>query len=353
VFNDGWSLWSLDDPAQPAELCRFDLAVRVPNSFPDGQFVPFLTPDGRFLVEPVVEPPVGPEPVGPEVVPSVARGFRVRETSNGRVRYTLRLPAGEYAVARPTLAAGGTRFVVLAMRPAAGNRGGRPEAVVRGLDTATGDPAWAWDMPAPPAGNTTRTAAQTGVAALGSGVGWMTWDISPDGARLVLAPRNLRSDLPVWVLDTAGGTLDRELRVPDTSMAKYSWVTAGPAGQVVVQSQTQSFVWDAAGAEPRARLTNFTWQYFRPAFSADGRRLFTIDNYDNSYTGRVVRVWCLETGRELMWFPVPTPPDVHWNGTTQSHLDRPLSVEGDRLCVQMADGVRVFDGSPRPAGGER
>ena len=32
---------------------------------------------------------------------------------------------------------------------------------------------------------------------------------------------------------------------------------------------------------------------------------------------------------------------------SERRLDRPLSVEGDRLYVQMGDGVRVFDGSPR------
>ena len=94
----------------------------------------------------------------------------------------------------------------------------------------TGDPAWVWAVPALPAASTVPSL--NGSAAQGTGVYWMTWDVSADGARLVLAPRRLRADLPVWVLDTTDGALRRELRVPDASMAAYSWVTAGPAGQV-------------------------------------------------------------------------------------------------------------------------
>ncbi len=283
------------------------------------------------------EPLVTQDPVGRLVIYSQVHGYRIRSAADGRVLRTIRLQPGEQAVTRPIAAAGNTRFLIVTGKGPKRESDRRPETVqVRAFDAATCEPVWDWNLPAPDAvklipfpDNSRADLATPPIL-----VNLLSAHLAPDGKRFAVVPNRMKFGQKISILDTANGRLVRELDVPDEWTQPNPTVTLGSGGQVVFQDVRRSFVWDAASPEPRLELKGITWQSTRPVFSRDGRRLFAIDNYDNAASGRVVRVWCMETGRELMWFPVPTPP------LSGRRLDRSLSMVGDKLFVQMADGVR-------------
>jgi hypothetical protein len=355
IDSIGWTLFAADGTGPPRELCRFDISYWTWTAIPPREVHPFITPDGQFLLEPVVDPGTDLAPPA-DRPPGAVRTYRVRSTEDGHVISTLECPPGERVLTRPVLAAGGNRLILTtALEPPAdaGRTGVVWAAItVRAFDLATGRPAWARPIPEPDA----RPAAapvRDGTAATGVRFSQPTFDLSADGNVLAIARTDVHSSARVWLVDSANGDVHRELAAPDDWDPISAHVALGPGGQVVLGGTHESVVWSPAGGKPIVRLTGFAWQSVKPAFSADGRRLFTIDNNDNAASGRVVRVWCLDTGRELLWLPVPTHGRTNRIGfLVGPGLDHPLVVECDRLLVQMADGVRAFDGSPRATAGK-
>ncbi|MBY0461370.1 MAG: hypothetical protein K2V38_28975 [Gemmataceae bacterium] len=326
-----YTLLALDREDGATELCQFHVprssysgGVQAPN-------IAFITPDSRFVVEPLVEP-MGKQPAGalsPTRGPfSDVIGYRIRSTASGQERYTIRLPPGEGAFVFPTLAAGGTRLVIITTR----NSSPTPEqdsvlnVMVRGFDASTGAPVWEWSLP--------RTAKGKELG------GPLTLNFAPDGARLAIAMCGIE-DFRIWVLVTGEGAVQRELRLPEEWKPLQPFVTVGPNGEVFLgDRERDQLVWNATAPEPVVRLRGIELNLERPIFSPDGRRLFAIEDR------RILRVWCLETGRELMWLPTQQRRE----GTIGFYRgpERPLFVEGDRVYVQSQNGVLVYDGSPRP-----
>jgi hypothetical protein len=101
-------------------------------------------------------------------------------------------------------------------------------------------------------------------------------------------------------------------------------------------------VWDGVNPEGR-RLSGHDETASAGVFSADGRRLFTLDGSGGG-RARVIHLWDLATGGELLTIREPTVV-TQWvvaDGSTE-----PMWLEGDRLMLLSTGGVHVFDGTPR------
>jgi hypothetical protein len=184
--------------------------------------------------------------------------------------------------------------------------------------------------------------------------------LSPDGTRLAVVTLGLGGRFHGNVLDAETGAVRRDFHGPPSKAATlpgyvdppfgvgigaFLQVTVGPAGQLMANEGHDIVVWDGTNPEGR-RIGGHDVEATAGIFSADGRRLFTADGWPHSGK-RVIRVWDLATGRELL--AIREPPASGRSGPGWGSVSNPESMwlDGDRLMLLTQGGVLVFDGTPR------
>ncbi len=111
----------------------------------------------------------------------------------------------------------------------------------------------------------------------------------------------------------------------------------------MVASDRDAVVWDGPG--PGVRLGGHDQVVAAGVFSADGRRLFTLDG---QLTNRLIHVWDLATRREVLTLREPATGGGGWMGLSYQG-EEAMWLDGERLMLLTQGGVLVFDGTPREA----
>jgi len=217
----------------------------------------------------------------------------------------------------------------------------RSPVTLRVFDIAAGKKAWDWKLPAPITVITGGTKSPEYSPAMPDVA------FSPDGSKLALAVRQTNDDLlRVRVFDSASGTLLREVVEPrDGPVASYttSIIAFDSVGRIAVGDGRNAVVWNATDPAPK-RLIGHEGTPHSAVFSRNGSRLFTLD-YDRSgvNSGRLIRVWDLATGKDVIAI---REPEASGPGM-QSTFSESMWLDGDKLKLMTRDGILEFDGSPR------
>jgi hypothetical protein len=320
------SLRDLDDP-DARELARFAPLTRWGFS------------GGRWVVESW----------------SKFEGYRIRSTGTGVPGPELRPRAGEnfgLYVFRPD----GGRLVVVSWQTPDGLAPGKPAAPVpvtlRCFDPDTAAELWAAPLPEPLPVRVVRDPAtrEAPLALLPP----LALAFAPDGGRLAVFVKVGEAAVRGWALDPATGAAVRAVRSDGAETGHrrrdlfplFNGITFGPGGRLAAAFGTEILVWDGQGEEPVRRLPQPDWTAGDSLFTADGRRLLTLSPALFVKAERVLRVWDLATGRQLLEIPVARTEGTGPPGGLASSTPQ-LWLEGDRLLVPVPGGLRLFDGGRR------
>jgi WD40 repeat protein len=289
---------------------------------------------GRFLVEPLTTR-------SHSFSYGLSAGFRLLDTADGTVKLTHRSP-GDTDLHAPPIIDPTDRFATCLSfpKPSAGSQ--RSSATLRCFQIGNGKPNWDWTLAAP-------ITVLVGPATEGDSSyspSLPSFMFSPDGNRIALAVRQSDDNLlHLRVFDSATGTMlsDRVEPLSDPVVSNNASVIAfDNAERIVVGDGRNAVVWTATDSEPR-KLFGHEGTPSAACLSADGTRLFTLD-LDTAGTrqGRIIRVWDLHTGKEVIAIrEPPAPPGI---GSLWSDE---MWLEGNKLMLMTTDGVLVFDGTPR------
>ncbi|MFO0805832.1 MAG: WD40 repeat domain-containing serine/threonine-protein kinase [Gemmataceae bacterium] len=272
----------------------------------------------------------------------LAAGFRIRDTSDGTIKLTDRR-AGESMLVAATAIDPTDRYVANLRFPKPAD--GKQQSIVTlcSFDIAAGKSNWEWTLPAPI--TVLVSPAAEGHSSYSPSLPSIAY--SPDGNRIALAVRQLDdAKLHVRVFDSATGAIVRDVVEPpnDQVLSHSATVIAFDSnGRIVVGDGRNAVVWNATDSEPK-KLIGHEGTPSSACLNADGSRLFTLD-LDTAGTrqGRIIRVWDLHTGKEVIAIREP-PPSAPGIGSPWSEE---MWLEGEKLMLMTSDGVLVFDGTPR------
>jgi len=166
--------------------------------------------------------------------------------------------------------------------------------------------------------------------------------LSPDGRYAITDQGSPLSNVHVWDAATGeelpqlfrekdGDVIRQIVFSPDGNLAFTSYQTKGEGGQMLAAS-LQGAVWNAQTGQLMASLPaffahNICWNYEKPAFSRDGRWLFTTSANEG-------RIWDAPTGKEVAQFY------GHGSGILQADF----SPNGTRVVTALGDGTaRVWE----------
>ncbi|QJW99495.1 WD40 repeat domain-containing serine/threonine protein kinase [Frigoriglobus tundricola] len=302
--------------------------------------------DGRWVIESRLR---GPDSVRDPPSQTV----RVYRAADGHLAREVRLDAHDAALARTWVTPAGA--LVISTHPEIHPPPDKkPEPVpltLRFHDIETGAVRGAWSPPAPyPVRDRNTDAAPSPNYAADLPLPFFSADGRKMGLSLVAEDGSVRA----WVLDAATGMPEAEFSAPPSARDRpvgapprpiwgVSRGAFGPGGRLAVWAGGDLVTWTGPGAAP-VRLTGHDLGT-SVAFSADGRRAFTLDTTDPGSGGgqQTLRVWELPGGRELITLRIP---DERTGASAGGSVSRDVWLEGERLHVMTPTGVRVFDGTP-------
>jgi WD40 repeat protein/serine/threonine protein kinase len=160
-----------------------------------------------------------------------------------------------------------------------------------------------------------------------------SFDISPDGQRLVTIARPPDNDVKVWNAQTGQEllTLRGHNKQPGTVAFSPDGQRIASASSNLRQSDSEVFLWDAQTGRKIHRLRGHTTAVQSLVFNPDGRRLASGSG------DQTVKLWDVATGREVLTLR------GHAGGVRSVAFDK----DGCRLVSAGADGtVRVWDATP-------
>jgi len=268
-------------------------------------------------------------------------GFKLIDMADGRVKLSDR-PSGDSTICSPPSIDPTDRFAANLSfpKPAAGTQSAIP--TLRSFDLASGKPNWEWTLPA---AITVLVGNDGGSASYSPSLPSILY--SPDGTRLALAVRQSDDDvLHVRIFDSATGKIVRDLVEPPggpVASNTANVIAFDSAGRIVVGDGRNAVVWNATDPDPR-KLIGHEGYPSGACLSADGSRLFTLDlDQSGARQGRIIRIWDLQTGKEVIAIREPAPSAA---GIGSPWSDE-MWLEGEKLMLMTSDGVLVFDGTPR------
>jgi WD40 repeat protein len=272
----------------------------------------------------------------------LAAGFRIRDTADGAIKLTDRIAGDPMLYAAPVIDPTDRHAAALVFpKPAAGSQ--RSTVTLRSFDIDAGKSNWEWTLAAP----ITVLVSPAVEKENSYSPSLPSIAYSPDGRRIALAVRQSDdTQLHVRVFDSATGAILRDLVEPPNSTVLSNTanvIALDDAGRIVIGDGRNAEVWNATDSEPR-KLIGHEGYPTSACISANGSRLFTLDlDSSGARQGRIIRVWDLHTGKEVIAIREPTPSA----GGINSPWSEEMWLEGEKLMLMTSDGVLVFGGTPR------